>query len=93
LSRFPKALLPTPAAKVGVFARLPEGHKQSEKQSSSDRSNDLDDPQEQPTAKKRRGQQPGRPVPKRRDYSHLPPREEQIDVSRTIKSVPAVASR
>ena len=42
--------------------------KQSEKQSSTDRSNDLDDPQEQPTAKKRRGQQPGRPVPKRRDY-------------------------
>ena len=55
--------------------------KQSEKQSSTDRSNDLDDPQEQPTAKKRRGQQPGRPVPKRRDYSHLPPREEQVDVS------------
>ena len=55
--------------------------KQSEKQSSADRSNDLDDPQEPPTAKKRRGQQPGRPAPKRRDYAHLPPREEQVDVS------------
>ena len=55
--------------------------KQSEKQSSADRSNDLDDPQEPPTAKKRRGQQPGRPAPKRRDYAHLPQREEQVDVS------------
>ena len=59
--------------------------KQSEKQSSTDRSNDLDDPQEQPAAKKKRGQQPGRPAPKRRDYSHLPPREEQIDVSQDDK--------
>jgi len=59
--------------------------KQSEKQSSTDRSNDLDDPQEQPNAKKRRGQQPGRPVPKRRDYAHLPPREEQVDVSQDDK--------
>jgi transposase len=53
--------------------------KQSEKRSSSDRSNDLNDPQEQPP-KKKRGQQPGRPAPKRRDYSHLPEREEQIDL-------------
>ena len=49
--------------------------KQSEKQSRSDRSNDLDDPQEQ-TPKKKRGQQPGRPAPKRRDYSHLLVRED-----------------
>jgi len=37
--------------------------KQSEKQTSTDRSNDLDDPQEQVPPKKR-GQQPGRPAPK-----------------------------
>ena len=54
--------------------------KQSEKQSSTDRSNDLDDPQQQAAPKKKRGQQPGRPAPKRRDYSHLPAREEQIDL-------------
>ena len=54
--------------------------KQSEKQSSTDRSNDLADPQAQTTAKKKRGQQPDRPAPRRRDDSHLPPREEQIDV-------------
>jgi transposase len=54
--------------------------KQSEKQSSTDRSNDLDDPQQQAASKKKRGQQPGRPAPKRRDYSHLPAREEQIDL-------------
>ena len=41
--------------------------KQSEKRSSTDRSNNLDDPQEQGIPKKR-GQQPGRPAPKRRDY-------------------------
>ena len=54
--------------------------KQSEKQSVTDRSNHLDDPQDQATPKKKRGQQPGRPAPKRRDYSHLPAREEQIDL-------------
>ncbi len=56
--------------------------KQSEKQSATDRSNDLDDPQQQATPKKKRGQQPGRPAPKRRDYSHLPARETQIDLVR-----------
>lgn len=53
--------------------------KRSEKQSTSDRSNRLDDPQ-QLTPKNKRGQQPGRPAPKRRDYSHLPVREETVDV-------------
>jgi predicted RNase H-like nuclease (RuvC/YqgF family) len=38
--------------------------KQSEKQSSTDRSNDLADPQAQTTAKKKRGQQPDRPAPR-----------------------------
>ena len=37
--------------------------KQSEKRSASDRSNQLDDPQEQATPKKKRGQQPGRSAP------------------------------
>jgi len=59
--------------------------KQSEKQSATDRSNDLDDPQNPATSKKKRGQQPGRPAPKRRDYSHLTAREELIDLSRDAK--------
>ncbi|MCH7751854.1 MAG: hypothetical protein IH898_06830 [Planctomycetes bacterium] len=59
--------------------------KQSEKQSATDRSNDLDDPQQQATPKKKRGQQPGRPAPKRRDYSHLPARETQIDLPEDAK--------
>jgi transposase len=59
--------------------------KQSEKQSATDRSNDLDDPQQQTTPKKKRGQQPGRPAPQRRDYSHLPAREEQIDLADDAK--------
>ena len=59
--------------------------KQSEKQSTTDRSNDLDDPQQQATPKKKRGQQPGRPAPKRRDYSHLPARETEIDLPEDAK--------
>jgi transposase len=55
--------------------------KKSEKQSSTDRSNDLDDPQDQNSAnRKKRGQQPNRPGPARRDYSHLPLREEFIGI-------------
>ncbi|MCH7753132.1 MAG: IS66 family transposase [Planctomycetes bacterium] len=59
--------------------------KQSEKRSAIDRSNQLDDPQEQATPKRKRGQQPGRPAPKRRDYSHLPAREESIDLPEDAK--------
>ena len=51
--------------------------KKSEKQ---DRSNCLDDPQEQPTPPKRRGQQPNRRGPARRDYSHLPVRETVLEL-------------
>ena len=54
--------------------------KQSEKRSAVDRSNHLDDPPDQATPKKKRGQQPDRPAPKRRDYSHLPEREDLIDL-------------
>ena len=59
--------------------------KQSEKQSATDRSNDLDDPRNPATPKKKRGQQPGRPAPKRRDYSHLTVSEELIDLAEDAK--------
>ena len=49
----------------------------SEKQSSKDRSNDLDDPRDtDQQTKRQRGQQKDRPGPGRRDYTHLPAREE-----------------
>ena len=55
--------------------------RRSEAQPRNDRSNDLDDPQDDFRAPKRnRGQQPGNPGPKRRDYSHLPVREEVVEL-------------
>jgi transposase len=51
----------------------------SEKQSGSDRSNELEDPADD-KPKRRRGRQPGQPAPRRRDYSHLPAREEFLDL-------------
>lgn len=60
--------------------------KSSEKQKKVDRSNDLADPQKPVdpdtlgTERKKRGQQPDRPAPKRRDRSHLPVRVEVIDL-------------
>jgi transposase len=61
--------------KADLFGR------KSEKQSSTDRSNNLDDPRDQDsTGKKKRGQQPNRPGPTRRDYSHLSVREKFVDV-------------
>lgn len=54
--------------------------KSTEKQSARDRTNHLTDPNEPTVPQKKRGQQPGRPAPKRRDYSHLPVREELIDL-------------
>jgi len=59
--------------------------KRSEKQSSTDRSNQLSDPQAPAAPKKRRGQQPGKPAPRRRDYSQLPVREEVVDVAEQEK--------
>jgi transposase len=51
----------------------------SEKQSGRDRSNELEDPANtQP--KRLRGRQPGQPAPQRRDYSHLPAREQVIEL-------------
>src|ERR1035437_8105275 len=47
----------------------------------SDRSNDLDDPQDDTQlSQRKRGQQPGNPGPKRRDYSCLPAREEFVEL-------------
>src|SRR3954454_23202400 len=53
--------------------------RRSEKQSRSDRSNELDDPA---NAKPKRlcRRQPGQPAPRRRDYRHLPAREEILDL-------------
>jgi transposase len=55
--------------------------KRTETTTRSDRSNPLDDPQddsEEPQRK--RGQQPENAGPKRRDYSHLPVREKTLDL-------------
>ena len=47
----------------------------------SDRSNDLDDPQDDSQKPQRkRGQQPENPGPKRRDYPHLPVREKILEL-------------
>ena len=62
--------------------------KRSEKQSSTDRSNQLSDPQSPVLPKKRRGQQPGKPAPQRRDYSQLPVCEEVVDVAEQDKICP-----
>ena len=59
----------------------------SEKQSRQDRSNELDDPAE--TAPPRpRGHQRGRPGPQRRDYSHLPVREETVELPEAERCCP-----
>jgi transposase len=53
--------------------------RRSEKYSGSDRSHELDDPADaQP--KRPRGRQPGQPAPRRRDYRHLPAREQFLDL-------------
>jgi transposase len=53
--------------------------RKSEKQTGSDRSNNLVDASTA-AAKRPRGQQRGRPGPQRRDHGHLPAREEFIDL-------------
>ena len=52
--------------------------RKSEKSGRSDRSNDLFDPEEVTAAAKKRGAQPGHAGHGRRDYSHLPVKEEFI---------------
>jgi transposase len=55
--------------------------RRSETQRVTDRSNDLDDPQADfQKTKRNRGQQPGNPGPKRRDYSHLPVHETVVEL-------------
>ena len=55
--------------------------RRTETTSRSDRSNDLDDPQDDSREPQRkRGQQPENPGPKRRDYSHLPVREQFLEL-------------
>lgn len=59
--------------------------KSSEKQWDVDRSNHFDDA-DQPRKKNKRGQQPGRPAPKRRDHSHLPVRRQSVDLPESEKT-------
>jgi transposase len=55
--------------------------RRSEARPGNDRSNDLEDPQDDSQGPQRnRGQQPGNPGPKRRDYSHLPVRETFLEL-------------
>jgi transposase len=55
--------------------------KRTEATTRSDRSNHLDDPQDDSQEPQRnRGQQPENPGPKRRDYSHLPVREKTLEL-------------
>jgi transposase len=53
--------------------------RRSEKQAASDRSHELEDPAAA-KPKRPRGRQPGQPAPRRRDYSHLPAREQFLDL-------------
>src|SRR4051795_10097307 len=54
--------------------------RRSEVRSGTDRSNDPEGPRDDSQKPKRnRGQQPGNPGPKRRDYSHLPAREDRVE--------------
>jgi transposase len=55
--------------------------RRSETTALNDRSNHLDDPQDDTQkSKRKRGQQPGNPGPKRRDYSSLPVRETFVEL-------------
>ena len=52
--------------------------RKSEKSAGSDRSNELLDPEDVPAVGKKRGAQPGQLGHGRRDYSHLPAKEEFV---------------
>jgi transposase len=55
--------------------------KSTETATRSDRSNDLDDPRDDSQGlQRKRGQQPENPGPKRRDYFHLPVREQTLEL-------------
>jgi transposase len=64
-----------------LFAR------KSEKQNKDRRGNALDDPDEA-SKKRSRGQQPGGQGPKRRDYTHLPSREEEVELPAAERACP-----
>jgi transposase len=59
----------------------------SEKQSRQDRSKELDDPAEAAPPRPR-GHQRGRPGPQRRDYRHLPVREETVELPEARRRCP-----
>ena len=61
--------------------------RKSEQTRAGDRLNDLEDPEEVSPHRKR-GQQPDRPGPKRRDYSHLPVREEWVEIEESERRCP-----
>jgi transposase len=61
--------------------------RRSEKQSVRDRSHELEDPADA-KPKRPRGRQPNQPAPQRRDYSHLPAREQFIDLPATDQICP-----
>jgi transposase len=60
--------------------------RKSEKRSSRDRSNYLEGEEE--SSKRKRGQQPERPGPKRRDYSHLPALDEPRELPEDQRTCP-----
>ena len=62
--------------------------RRSEKQATSDRSHELDD-SATTTPKRSRGRQPGQPAPRRRDYSHLPAREQLLDLPEADQVCPS----
>jgi len=62
--------------------------RKSEKSARSDRSNDLLDPAEVAATAKRRGAQPGRAGHGRRDYSHLPVKEEFVPLAEESLACP-----
>jgi transposase len=62
--------------------------RKSEKSARSDRSNDLSDPEEAAAPVKKRGAQPGHAGHGRRDYSHLPVKEEFVPLSEESLACP-----
>jgi transposase len=62
--------------------------RKTEKQSSPDRSNHLEGEEEKKSPKRKRGQQPDRPGPKRRDYAHLPAVEELRELPADQRACP-----
>jgi hypothetical protein len=61
--------------------------RKSESSATIDRSDQLDDPDDTPEPQ-HRGQRRGRPGPKRRDYRHLPPREDLREIPESQRVCP-----